>query len=119
MLRPRGIVGEEADEHVEVRGLLGAYPVDAGELGEPGIYVVLLDNKFSALTAKTVEGRLRLLWDEPPPPPAASEGAAGSRNGGGTGSNQLFNIGTDTSPTFMITPSRHTERTDSFSIFQL
>jgi hypothetical protein len=38
---------------------------------EPGVYVVALDNKFSSMTAKTVEGRLRLLWDDPPPPPVA------------------------------------------------
>jgi hypothetical protein len=37
---------------------------------ESGVYVVLFDNKFSGMTAKTVAGRLRLLWDDPPPPPA-------------------------------------------------
>jgi hypothetical protein len=43
---------------------------------EPGDYVVLLDNKFSGMTAKTVAGKLRLVWDDPPPPPPPPQNSA-------------------------------------------
>ncbi len=48
----------------------------------PGTYVVFLDNKFSAFTPKTVEGRLQLAWDEPPPTPQAGATAGDAGRGG-------------------------------------
>jgi len=50
---------------------------DAGE------YVVVLDNKFSTMTPKTVAGKLRLVWDDPPPPPLPQSAAVASPSGDG------------------------------------
>lgn len=50
-------------------------------IADPGDYVVLLDNKFSTMTAKTVAGKLRLVWDDPPPPPPPPQSAAGMSTG--------------------------------------
>jgi hypothetical protein len=43
---------------------------------DPGEYVVVFDNKFSTMTAKTVAGKLRLVWDDPPPPPPPPQSEA-------------------------------------------
>jgi hypothetical protein len=48
----------------------------SARLSEPGVYIVLLNNGFSSLTPKTVEGTLRLVWDDPPPLTQASSAAA-------------------------------------------
>lgn len=54
------------------RALYSSGRVTAADVDAPlpgaGTYYVVLDNQFSAITPKTVEGTLTVRWTDPPPP---------------------------------------------------